>query len=213
MMKIDLKEYLRSPCSASSLPYWKSKQIQIPSDILVVHDKDYKADIFQDYKDERYFRLYNDLSSIDSIERNKDVCVEYVSEKTINDLVDTINISYDYLKVTKEQILLLQKTPVYDSRFWILLKEKHSNDYVGSGIADFDPSIGELIIEWIQVAPVHRRKGYGTLIVNFLLNEAKGIVKFATVSGKVDDQNMPERLYRKCGFVGNDIWHILHRCS
>lgn len=212
MMKIDLEEYLRSPCSASSLPYWKSKQIQIPNDILIVHDKDYKPNIFHGYKDERYFRLYNDLSNIDSIERNKDVCVEYVSEKTINDLVDTINFSYDYLKVSKEQILLLQKTPVYDSRFWILLKEKYSNNYVGSGIADLDTSIGELIIEWIEVAPAHRRKGYGTLIVNFLLNEAKGIAKFATVSGRVDDPNMPERLYRKCGFVGNDIWHILHRC-
>ena len=44
-------------------------------------------------------------------------------------------------------------------------------------------------------------------------DEAKGVAKFATVSGKVDDCNMPERLYRKCGFVGDDIWHILRKCS
>ena len=33
--------------------------------------------------------------------------------------------------------------------------------------------------------------------------------KFATVSGKIRDPSDPERLYRKCGFVGTDIWHIL----
>lgn len=211
MMKIDIKEYLKSPCSASSLPYWKSKNIKVPSDILVVHDKDYKPNIFHEYKDERYFRLYNDLSDINSIDKSKDVYFEYVSEKTIDNLVDIINVSYDYLKVTKNKILALQKTPVYNSRFWILLKEKHSNKYVGSGIADFDASIGELIIEWVQVVPTCRGKGYGTLIVNFLLNEAKEIANFSTVSGRVDDSNMPERLYRKCGFVGNDVWHILHK--
>ena len=213
MRDINLKDYLKSPCSTSSLPYWKSKQIQIPSDILIVHDKDYKPNLFNDYKDEKYFRLFNDLSKIESVKKSQEICIEYVANKNIDDLIDTINTSYDYLKVTKEQILSLQKTPVFNSRLWILLKEKHSNNYIGSGIADFDASIGELIIEWIQVVPIYRKKGYGTLIVNFLLNEAKEVAKFATVSGKVDDCNMPERLYRKCGFVGDDIWHILRKCS
>ena len=39
----------------------------------------------------------------------------------------------------------------------------------------------------------------------------KGIADFATVSGKVDNETNPEALYRKCGFVGNDVWHILHK--
>lgn len=32
---------------------------------------------------------------------------------------------------------------------------------------------------------------------------------FVTVSGKVDNDTKPEFLYRKCGFTGEDIWHIL----
>lgn len=35
--------------------------------------------------------------------------------------------------------------------------------------------------------------------------------EFATVSGKVDNVTKPEMLYRKCGFVGDDIWHILKK--
>ena len=37
----------------------------------------------------------------------------------------------------------------------------------------------------------------------------QGIAEFATVSGKVNNPTNPESLYRKCGFTGNDIWHIL----
>ncbi|MCI8443399.1 MAG: hypothetical protein HFG27_12855 [Provencibacterium sp.] len=32
---------------------------------------------------------------------------------------------------------------------------------------------------------------------------------FATVSGKVDSFSNPERLYRRCGFQGEDIRHVL----
>ncbi len=32
---------------------------------------------------------------------------------------------------------------------------------------------------------------------------------FATVSGKVTNKTKPEKLYRRCGFTGDDIWHIL----
>jgi len=35
------------------------------------------------------------------------------------------------------------------------------------------------------------------------------MAEFATVSGKVNNATSPEILYRKCGFIGNDIWHIL----
>ena len=38
--------------------------------------------------------------------------------------------------------------------------------------------------------------------------EMKRRAKFATVSGKSNSSTNPEALYRKYGFVGNDIWHI-----
>ena len=36
-----------------------------------------------------------------------------------------------------------------------------------------------------------------------------GTARFATVSGRVDSESHPEALYRKCGFEGQDIWHVL----
>lgn len=103
------------------------------------------------------------------------------------------------------------KTPVYNSDLWILLKDRISGKYIGSGIADLDREIGELSIEWVQVLPKYRNRGFGGIIVNYLLNKIKGTAKFATVSGKVNNPMQPERLYRKCGFKGNDVWHILRR--
>ena len=37
----------------------------------------------------------------------------------------------------------------------------------------------------------------------------QGIAEFATVSGKVNNPTNPQSLYRKCGFIGDDVWHIL----
>ena len=47
------------------------------------------------------------------------------------------------------------------------------------------------------------------LLVNELLTRLQGKADFVTVSGKVDNVTKPEMLYRKCGFKGDDIWHIL----
>ena len=51
----------------------------------------------------------------------------------------------------------------------------------------------------------------GQLIVTELLSKMKDIADFATVSGKVDNTTNPEALYIKCGFAGDDVWHILHK--
>lgn len=60
--------------------------------------------------------------------------------------------------------------------------------------------------------PEHRSKGYGEAIVNSLLKKLKQLgAKFVTVSGNLDNNTNPEKLYRKCGFVGEDIWYICHR--
>jgi GNAT superfamily N-acetyltransferase len=64
------------------------------------------------------------------------------------------------------------------------------------------------MLEWIQVSLKYRRKGLGAFLVRELLWRMKGKTDFVTVSGKVDDPNRPEQLYRSCGFTGNDIWYI-----
>ena len=42
-----------------------------------------------------------------------------------------------------------------------------------------------------------------------LLRNAPTKALFATVSGDCDNSASPENLYRKCGFIGDDVWHII----
>ena len=99
----------------------------------------------------------------------------------IGTIVSVINYSYADLQVNKEQMQGYIKTPVYQPELWILI----------NGSAN-----GKCI---------------GTAIVKELLWRGRGYAKFATVSGKVNNVTKPEVLYRKCGFTGDDVWHILHR--
>ena len=210
MNKLSIEDYLKDPCFKSSLPYWKCNQVVAPSNFIILHDKDFIAEKFEGYNDQKYFRIIHNLSKISLVEL-KDISIEIVNENNIDYLANNINACYDYLKVSVEQLLSLRGINSCTQNVWILLKEDKKGIYIGSGIAILDTLIGELSLEWIQVLPNYRKNGYGTFIVNYLLNSVKGIAKFATVSGRIDDPNCPEKLYRKCGFTGDDIWHILSK--
>lgn len=204
---LTIKSYLNNPCGMASIPYWKQKGRSIPDNMKIVHDRDYDENLFCDYKDEPYFRLYHDLKSIS---KESLANVEIItSAYDIEQFVKLINKSYSDLSVTEKQLEGYQKTPVFCPELWVLLKETSTEKIIAGGIADYDKEIGELILEWIQVMPDYRGKGYGQLVVNYLLSKMQGIAEFATVSGKVNNSTNPEALYRRCGFTGNDIWHIL----
>lgn len=203
-----LNEYLKNPCASSSLPYWKQKNLAVPENMKIVHDDDFDETLFAGFVDEQYFRLYHNLKDIRRTPCNA-VEIVAATPDMIDEFVAIINASYSDLSVTSEQLKGYLDTPVYNPDLWILLKDKQTNVFVGGGIADYDRETRELIIEWIQVLPAYRRKGYGLIIVNALLSKMADTAKFATVSGKVDNPTRPEKLYRKCGFTGTDIWHIL----
>lgn len=207
---ITLTEYLNNPCGTLSIPYWKAKNIVIPPDIKILHDKDFREDILSDYTDEKYFRLYHNLKGIPKI-TNDDFEITTATRKDIKSIVQIINDSYTDISVNKNLIKSYTQTPVFNEALWIMVKEKATGIYVGCGIADFDTETRELILEWIQVLPQYRGKKIGQLIVTELLFRTKDVADFATVSGKVDNATNPEALYRKCGFAGNDVWHILHK--
>lgn len=204
-----LDEYLNSPCSSLSIPYWKSKVIKIPQNIKIIHHSDFYGELLNDYYDERYFRLIHYLDDIDD-EMSNEFFVKTADLSDIQLIVETINNCYSDLSVSYEQIFSYTKTKVYDSNLWILVYEVKTNQIVGCGIADFDSEVKEGILEWIQVLPEYRGRKIGKLIVNQLLCRMKN-ADFATVSGKVNNVTKPEKLYRQCGFVGNDIWHILYK--
>ena len=204
---LSLQSYLNDPCGTTSIPYWKYQRIIVPENMKIVHERDMPNVMVHDYTDEPYFRLYHNLKNISEMNAEE---VEFVSaESSVNEFVHLINASYCDLSVTTAQMESYQQTPVYCPDLWVLLKEKNTGTIVAGGIADYDKEVGELILEWIQVLPNYRRHGYGQLIVDYLLAQMQGIAKFATVSGKLDNPFNPEGLYRRCGFTGNDIWHIL----
>ena len=204
---LSLQDYLNDPCGTISIPYWKYQRIDIPENMKIVHERDMSNGMIHHYSDEPYFRLYHDLKDIREMNTEK---VEFVSAKpAVDEFVHLINASYRDLSVTAAQMESYQQTPVYCPDLWILLQEKSTGTIVAGGIADYDKEVGELILEWIQVLPNYRRRGYGQLIVNYLLSKMQGIAKFATVSGKKNNASNPEGLYRRCGFTGHDVWHVL----
>ena len=207
---ITLTEYLNNPCGTLSIPYWKAKNIVIPPDMKILHNKDFREKILSDYTDEKYFRLIHNLKEIPKIITD-DFEITTATRKDIKAIVQIINDSYTDISVNKDLIKSYTKTHVYNEVLWIMVKEKATGKYVGCGIADFDAEAKELILEWIQVLPQYRGKKIGQLIVTELLFRMESVAAFATVSGKVDNMTKPEALYRKCGFVGNDVWHILHK--
>ncbi|MCM1115043.1 MAG: GNAT family N-acetyltransferase [Clostridium sp.] len=204
---MQLEEYLKNPCRSLSIPYWKNKDIVIPKNIKIVHHNDFDQNHLVGYHDERYFRLIHHLDNIDT-HSPKGFSIKTACISDIPMIVEIINHSYSDLSVSTKQILSYTKTKVYDKNLWILVSETNKNKIVGCGIADFDKEAKEGILEWIQVLPEYRGRKIGKWIVNELLCRMEN-ANFATVSGKVGNTTNPERLYRSCGFVGNDIWHIL----
>ena len=206
---VTLQQYLSNPCGTLSVPFHKAKNTSVPKGMKIVHECDFDASDLQLYRDERYFRLCRDMKNI-GITKADGFLIETADQNDLAAVVEVINRSYTDLSVNLEQIEGYTQTSVYDHNLWILVREEQTGICVGCGIADFDAEIGELVLEWIQVLPDYRKKGIGRAIVNTLLCRAKKAT-FATVSGKADDPTCPERLYRSCGFVGNDIWHVLRK--
>ena len=203
-----LNEYLKNPCRFSSIPHWKSISISLPSNMRIVHDSLFHEAEYMDWQDTVYFRLFHPLTCFSETKR-ENVVFSVISPVDIPQLVEHINACYNDLKVSIDQMLSYTQTPVYTPQLWIFAKDAETSALLGSGIADYDAEAGELMLEWIQVHPAYRGKGIGQAIVNELLKRRPSGAIFATVSGKVQSASKPEKLYRKCGFIGSDYWHIL----
>ena len=202
------REYLNNPCATYSIPYWKHMRIQIPENMKILHDREFEDRLLLAYNDEKYFRMSHDLKHIEKVV--SDVFeIRTASIEDIPILQELITRSYNDLTVSDEQLLCYTKSEVYDENLWIIVYEKATSNPVACGIADLDREIKEGVLEWIQVLPAYRGKKIGQLLVNELLTRLQGRADFVTVSGKVDNVTKPEILYRKCGFTGDDIWHIL----
>lgn len=205
---ISKDEYIANPCGVYSLPYWKQNGIVIPEDMCILHDKDFDKSYLIKYRDEPYFRLKHSLTDIYKpvLPNGFELC-----DAALSDFAKHINKCYKGSKLTVVELNSYRKRKVYSKELWIAVKDCKSNKIAGTGIAELDTEIGEGILEWIQVSEKYRGKGIGKFIVNELLQRMKEKASFVTVSGQVNNSTNPQLLYRKCGFKGNDVWHIMHR--
>lgn len=206
MLSVD--EYLKNPCRSLSVPYWKAKEIIVPDNMMILHDSEFDDCFLNDYSDERYFRILHDMKDV-SASKSSEFMIKTAGIEDFSLISDIVNQCYDNMAMSTETLLLMTKKPAYCKDLWILVFDLETKNTVGCGIADIDNTANEGIIEWVQVLPEYRRRGIGKIIVNELLERMSGKVDFATVSGKCDSESRPEKLYRSCGFKGNDIWHIL----
>ncbi len=210
MTMISEQEYLKAPCAALSIPYWKAQTVQVPPAMRIVHQRDLKEISLNDFEDAPYFRLFHPLDKVDGVLPGW-LQMRTAQPEDLALMADIINSSYTDLSVDVAQLMGYTQTCAYDGNLWVIAWDGASGIPVGCGIADLDPSLREGSLEWIQVLPTFRRRGVGRALVTELLRRMRGKADFATVSGKINNENAPEQLYRCCGFTGNDIWHVLTR--
>lgn len=203
--RVSKQQYLKDPCKSLSTAYWKSMAYPVPDGIKIFHECEYD----QSPGAVKYFRLIHHLEDI-APPSGGDFAFSTVNALTQKHLVAQILSECYNTTYTADFVDDLTKTRVFDPDLWIFVVEKSTARPVALGIADFDPQIKEGSLEWIQVLPEKRGQGLGKLLVNELLSRLKAKADFVTVSGQAENETNPERLYRSCGFTGNDIWYVLH---
>lgn len=202
------EQYLADPCKSASIPYWKAKTITVPDGMLILHQNDFNESEYPQYIYEPYFRLKHDMKDLSApvLPKGYSLCTA-----TLHDFAAHINSCFDGIGITIEELQSYTSRPVYDETLWVAVKDTESNEIVATGIAELDREIGEGVLEWIQVSKRYQRCGLGLYVVSELLWRMRDIAKFTTVSGQCHNPTNPEALYRKCGFSGNDVWHILRK--
>ena len=204
---MDRNCYLKDPCRASSLPYWKSTDISIPKDLMILRD-----DAFEErapgYEDTPFFKLIHRLNPVDQpfLPRGFDI-VPADTEL----LCKHISVCYRSERVTAEELEQYKCHRTYHPDLWIAVADTFTGEIAASGIAELDGNIGEGILEWIEVSPEFRRRGLGKFLVNELLFRMKDMADFVTVSGRLHDPSNPLAFYESCGFNDCVIWHILRK--
>lgn len=204
---ISKEEYLRDPCRAASVPYWKAVRIAVPERMKILHEDDFSLQLLEHYTDEPYFRLRHDLRAVEPavVPRGYALC-----QGTAEEFAAHICACYGN-GMTADEVRSFAKREVYCPELWLALRDEETGKIVATGIGELDPQVGEGILEWIQVSEGYRGCGLGSYIVRKLLYRMREKAKFATVSGQCHNPTNPESLYRRCGFTGNDVWHVLKK--
>jgi GNAT superfamily N-acetyltransferase len=197
-----IEEYIKDPCRASSLPYWKTISYQIPN-YIKVELEEYNKESNEEC--EKYFKVIHYLDNIENPRLPEDFTLTNIS---IEEYVNHINSCYNDIKISVEELKEYQNHRVYDEILWIAIKDNRNNKIVATGIGEMDNIVREGILEWIQISKEYRRQGFGKYIVKELFHRMKDKAKFVTVSGKLGSKTNPLSLYENCSFINKQIWNI-----
>ncbi len=181
--------------------------------ITLVHHSQFNNNIKEQFPNQKsYFKLLHNNKDIIDISIPEDYYIRDVDINTEIQMVsDLICSCYDDIKPNVDEVLKWTKHPVFHNNLWIWIIEKKIEKPVALGIAELDMNIKEGALEWIQVLPSYHGNKLGKVLVIELLKRLEPYADFTIVSGEVDNITNPERLYRSCGFVGDDTWHIMRR--
>jgi ribosomal protein S18 acetylase RimI-like enzyme len=161
---------------------------------------------------EAFFRLIHTGSELPLRVTVQGYAVRQVETATELPLAATIlHACYDVPTPGTDELSAWTQRPVFDPRLWLWIMDTREKRPVALGIADVDKLTEEGSLEWIQVLPAFRGQGLGTMLVQEMVNRLQQEVAFTTVTGQVHNPCEPERLFRRCGFVGRDVWWTLHR--
>ena len=100
---------------------------------------------------------------------------------------------------------------MYAPDLWLWVVDRRTGAPAALGIAEFDDTVPEASLEWVQVLPAYRRRGLGGGVGCELFRRVEGRADFTTVAGQIDNESHPEALYRRCGFEGYDVWWVFRR--
>lgn len=204
MERLTREAYLRDPCGTSSLPYWKAVKTAVPEEMAIVHDRNFFPSDWTNFVDEPYFRLFHDLRMLETAVMPDGFRLCNVPPA---DFAAHINVCYEGASVTAADLAEFASNP----ELLLAVEDCQNGELAATGIAALDSALGEGTLEWIQVAPAFRRRGLGAYLVWELLHRLRKLARFVTVSGQVNNPSDPEALYRKCGFNGDDLWHVLQK--
>ena len=202
---MNAEQYLADPCGAASLPFWKTEQFAVPEGICVYRDDVFSARSIEGV-DEPYFKLMHDLRQI---QRSALPAGFQPVSADVADFARHINSCYGAEGVSEAELLAYRRRQTYNPALWLAVADAGNGALAATGIGELDERIGEGILEWIQVSYAYRRRGLGRFLVCELLRRMQGRAQFATVSGRVNNPDMPFALYTGCGFKNPVIWHVI----
>lgn len=198
--------------------YWPKDKQGIDTDCsqlktVLVHEAQMNDELKNKFPDkEPYFRLLHNNKDIAAADVPNDYYIRNVDTDAEIKLVSHfICCCYDNIKPGPWEVQEWTKHPVFNKKLWIWIIDKNTEKPAALGIAELDSNIKEGSLEWIQVLPDYRCRRLGKTLVEELLNRLKPYVDFTTVSGQMDNKTNPERLYRSCGFYGDDVWYVLRK--